>query len=94
MKTRYEVQWCVKLAFNSCGDVDIDNCDMAFLFFPTLPEARTQAELVWPETTNTTGLVIVTEQEWDLYGDYEFPTLGRWINTYNRYIYSGEWEDT
>ncbi len=81
-ETKWEVEWCSKLAFyEDSTDTDMDRCTMSFRYFATEAEAVAFAAKTWPETVKTFGVVEICEVRFTAYDDddaAEFPHVGFW----------------
>lgn len=93
----YRVEWCKALVFDECGDVDRDQCEMAYKYFQAdeRDKARAFAESVWPKTQETFGIVEVDLIEFVPYDETEAasrPRVGFWECRGETEIFSGEWE--
>ena len=87
---RWFVQWCDKLAFDSCGDVDRDNCRERTRMFTSREHAEKFAREVWPQTVDKFGIVEFWEAEFTAYDDGDGPYLGHWEPTSDRdEVYEG-----
>lgn len=92
---RWQVEWCSALVFDECGDVDRDACKMSRKTFATRDEARAFAESVYPQATETFGVVEVDEIEFVAYDDDDadtMPHVGYWQHIGETEYFSGEWE--
>lgn len=75
------VEWCSALAFDSCGDVDRDNCETRQKRFTTKDEAEKFAREIYPVTTETFGVVEIWPARFEAYDDDDaelYPHVGRW----------------
>jgi hypothetical protein len=87
------VEWCSKLAFDECGDVDRDNCKNTTRRVNTREEAEALAKEVWPRTKETSGIVEYWHARYEAYddGDGSGPYLHHWEPTEEwPEVYEGE----
>ena len=88
----WKVEWCSKLAFNECGDVDRDSCTMARKILPTQQEAEAFAVKTFPVTTQTFGVVEITPLEFTM-EDADLYPRGHWQYCGDTYYFEGESND-
>lgn len=90
------VEWCVELAFednNPENGVDHDNCKLKRRQVATKEEAENLAKEVYPQTTNTFGVVEYWPAVFTAYDEGDairYPFAGYWKRSGDYEFYEGE----